>query len=393
MRVIGSPHDPTRAMWQTVPSLDMTHWIARSEIDLILLDMEHGDFQLQSIRHATWLAHGLDTGVIVRLPGESAHLAGVVLDQGVDGVVLPSVESSIQVEQLFKYALHHPRGRRGLSANGYASPSASSESALIGIQLESTESVSAAPKILDGGPVDFVMPGPRDLAARAGHAGGGRGTETAAAMAEIFTACEGRRIATIMPVDHDATPHWAALAGRASVHVIGHDHSLVSNSLGESGLSSAKAYLTLSTEVEGRLMLKRLWNVGSKTSDLEGDIRFFRLLGAEVLAEESVTVGDTTSDYAMVAIAGTRVFLAPEPAFETQLSQALKPGLTHAVFIVDSIEAAVDEVALAGGHLLIPASRVVGAFGDRTIAFMESPGGLILELAELHTNPLEGDTA
>src|SRR6476619_1660562 len=73
------------------------------------IDVQHGDLDIADVAP---LARVSPVPVLVRLAShDEAHLARV-LDAGVDGVIVPAVESADQAEELVRAAYFPPRGRR-----------------------------------------------------------------------------------------------------------------------------------------------------------------------------------------------------------------------------------------------------------------------------------------
>lgn len=129
--------------------------------------------------------------------------------------------------------------------------------------------------------------------------------------------------------------------------------------------------------------IRALWNVGAKVTNLEADVDFFRVLGATVRLREVLERRDQAVQYALLDWAGTRLYLTPEPMFEQQLPRALGAGLTHIVVEVDSIGELVDIAVNAGAVVRVAPEIVEGGFGKRGIAFVESPGGVIIEFIRI----------
>ncbi len=118
-----------------------------------------------------------------------------------------------------------------------------------------------------------------------------------------------------------------------------------------------------------------LWNIGIKVEDLDREVDFLEALGAEVLLREHGT--------AFLAFGGTRLFLTPKLAFEDKLEHHPKPGLTHAVFEVEDLDAAYEEIIGLGTEVLVEPKTISGRFGSRRLAFFRSPNGLVFEVMQI----------
>jgi catechol 2,3-dioxygenase-like lactoylglutathione lyase family enzyme len=131
------------------------------------------------------------------------------------------------------------------------------------------------------------------------------------------------------------------------------------------------------------MAIGRLWNFGAKVKQLDADVDFFTALGGKVRLRETLHRGDQSIQYALLDWGGTRLYLTPEPVFERELPRELATGLTHVVVEVDSVAEAVETAVRAGGVVRIPPDIVEGGFGSREIAFVESPGEVIIEFIRI----------
>ncbi|MFO0993772.1 MAG: hypothetical protein U1E67_17770 [Hyphomicrobiales bacterium] len=127
----------------------------------------------------------------------------------------------------------------------------------------------------------------------------------------------------------------------------------------------------------------KLWNIGLTARDFEGELEFLIGLGAKLLLREKFSAPDGPSEYALLEFAGTRLFVTPKPVFEDRLDQTLAPGLSHAVFEVEDVDAELEKVLAQGATLLLGPAEITAGFGSRRIAFLRSPGGFIFELLQI----------
>jgi catechol 2,3-dioxygenase-like lactoylglutathione lyase family enzyme len=136
-------------------------------------------------------------------------------------------------------------------------------------------------------------------------------------------------------------------------------------------------------------MIKALWNIGVKTADLEADLAFLEKVGAKVVLRDVLPVDGDTLDYAIVRLGGVRLLLFPNVIFEDQVPGGVAPGLTHAVFEVDDVQAEFERVKGLGGQVLIEPRFAQAGFGSRQITFFRSPGGLVLEFIQIIENKVD----
>lgn len=138
-------------------------------------------------------------------------------------------------------------------------------------------------------------------------------------------------------------------------------------------------------------MIKDLWNIGIKVTDLDREVAFLEAAGAELLLREKIKVGDGVLEYAMLKFGGVRILAFPTVAFENKIAHPVFPGLTHAVYETDNFDREYQHLQQIGAAVLIEPTFVQGGFGSRRLAFFESPGGFVFEIIEVLSD-FEGGT-
>ena len=148
--------------------------------DWLLIDQEHGPFELSSVLQLLQVLAAYDPPTLVRAASDDPTLLKKLLDVGAQTLVIPMVNTPEQAEALVQAVSYPPRGIRGIGtsmaraarwnqAPGYAQ-SANEEICLI-VQAETTTALSNLDAILAVDGVDGVFIGPSDLAASMGHLG------------------------------------------------------------------------------------------------------------------------------------------------------------------------------------------------------------------------------
>jgi catechol 2,3-dioxygenase-like lactoylglutathione lyase family enzyme len=130
-------------------------------------------------------------------------------------------------------------------------------------------------------------------------------------------------------------------------------------------------------------MIQGLWNVGVKTTDLNGEVEFLQKVGAEVLLRESLKAGDETVEYAILRLGGVRLLLFPKVIFEDKIEGGVSAGLTHTVYEVDDLDAEYERIKALGAQVLIEPLEISAGFGRRKLAFFRSPGGFVFEVMQV----------
>jgi len=100
---------PRRGLWLTFLSPFGLELAGGCGAEWIGIDIQHGDLDSADVAP---LARVSPVPVLVRLASHDEAQLGRVLDAGVDGVIVPAVESADQARQLARAAYFPPRGRR-----------------------------------------------------------------------------------------------------------------------------------------------------------------------------------------------------------------------------------------------------------------------------------------
>lgn len=107
------PKNKLRFLWQQIPSTTVSEILCRSEMNGVVLDLEHGIFNNETAFQCIRIIKSLGKKCMVRVPKDYAH-PHYWLDAGVDGIIFSTVESYDQARLLFEKCLFAPYGTRGL---------------------------------------------------------------------------------------------------------------------------------------------------------------------------------------------------------------------------------------------------------------------------------------
>ncbi len=83
--------------------------------DFIFIDCEHGTYTVQSVSNIVTVARAVGLGTIVRIPQPDRPSIQKYADMGIDGIMLPMVETTKQVELANQFSRYKPLGSRGIS--------------------------------------------------------------------------------------------------------------------------------------------------------------------------------------------------------------------------------------------------------------------------------------
>lgn len=86
---------------------------ARSGLDFVIIDMEHGTFGIEGAANMIRAAENCGAAPFVRVPESSRSTILKVLDAGAAGIIVPNVESAQQLREVVAATRYAPRGTRG----------------------------------------------------------------------------------------------------------------------------------------------------------------------------------------------------------------------------------------------------------------------------------------
>ncbi len=176
-------------------------------MDFLLLDTEHGPFNMESVSTLSRTARGAGIPLIVRVPGHTSDYVSRTLDIGADGIMAPQVHTAEQAAQVIRWAKYQPVGQRGLALGGPASDYQAhgsaeeimrdrNEDTFIIIQIESRQAVANLEGICAVPGIDVLLIGPMDFSASHGKPGQFEDPEIVREMVKVVEAGKQHGIAS-----------------------------------------------------------------------------------------------------------------------------------------------------------------------------------------------------
>ncbi|MBW0005260.1 MAG: 4-hydroxy-2-oxovalerate aldolase [Hyphomicrobiales bacterium] len=155
-------------IWLSLGSVAVTEIAARASPDAVVLDLQHGLWERQTVEAAIG-AVPPEIPVLVRVAENSPFAIGQALDAGAEGVIVPLIESRNQAMRAVKAARYPPRGER---SGGGARPladyveyhAAAERGIIVAVMVETAKGLKNAKKIAATEGVDLVFIGTGDLA-------------------------------------------------------------------------------------------------------------------------------------------------------------------------------------------------------------------------------------
>ena len=177
-------------------------WMAHhAGLDYIMLDLEHGQYTMETVDDIFEVGHALGLGCFVRVPDLAKGYVSRIMDAGADGVMVPMLETVEQAELFASWLKYAPLGNRGFGGIGghtnYAviGPDATgpfmartNEETLSIAQIETRRAVEEVDGIAAVPGIDALLIGPNDLAISLGCAGDLMGSALDKAIGKVAAA-------------------------------------------------------------------------------------------------------------------------------------------------------------------------------------------------------------
>lgn len=167
------------ASFVIIPRVEVVEALAYSGFDAVILDREHGSIGVGDLPALVAAGQSRGLFVMVRVRENTASEIGMVLDAGVDGLLVPHVQTVEDAATVVEASRFPPVGQRSLnpyvraahySADRDYLARAEAAVAVFGM-IEGSDGVANCEEILVVPGLDGVFVGPVDLSAALGHPG------------------------------------------------------------------------------------------------------------------------------------------------------------------------------------------------------------------------------
>ena len=205
-------------LWLGLANTSCAEISASAGFDWLLIDGEHGPFELQTMQHHLQAIAAYEVSPIIRVEEGRTALIKRVLDIGAQTILVPMVDTAEQARELVLDVNYPPAGRRGMGTAlaraarwnripGY-SKIANQEICLI-IQVETVEAMQNLQEIAAVPGIDGIFIGPTDLSASMGHIGNADHPDVVAAIEQgIETINKSGKAAGLLSVNIKAARHY-----------------------------------------------------------------------------------------------------------------------------------------------------------------------------------------
>jgi len=187
---------PIFGLWQGIPCTTVAEIGAGAGFDWVLVDAEHGPFDLKSVMAHLQAIEPYPVSTLVRPVEGSTALIKQLLDIGAQTLLVPMVDTADQAEQIVAAAKYPPVGVRGLGTSMARAANwnrttdyleKANQEVCVVVQIETLVGLSNIEEIVNVQGVDAVFIGPSDLSAAMGFVGNPGHPVVVAAIEEAFT--------------------------------------------------------------------------------------------------------------------------------------------------------------------------------------------------------------
>lgn len=159
-----------KALWQQIPSTEITRLYCNSEFDAVVLDLEHGVFNNENLYSLIQLINASNKLSFVRVSEPTKSKIRLLLDSNVSGIIFSTLEIE-QTDKIKEWCLYPPLGKRGqglVSENNWGDDELQINKVILIAQIENEKSIDELSKIVNTGLFDYYVLGPYDLTADLG---------------------------------------------------------------------------------------------------------------------------------------------------------------------------------------------------------------------------------
>lgn len=162
--------------WLSLTDPVAAELMARVGFDYLLIDTEHGAWDLIALQSTLMAFNGTSTVPIVRVPWNDHVRIKQMLDMGVEGIMAPMVRTVVECRELVRACRYPPVGARGFgprrASNYYRDIdkylAAANDAIFVMPQVEDIATVGVIDEFLAVPGIDAVAVGPNDLSGTTG---------------------------------------------------------------------------------------------------------------------------------------------------------------------------------------------------------------------------------
>ena len=195
--------------------------MANAGLDFVIIDNEHGTFNIETLADLSRTARQVGITPIVRVPEWSYAHVVQPLDGGAQAIMAPRITEPSQVVEILQMMKYPPRGRRGsVVARGHTDLKSGSivdtmrdanEESMLVVQIETKQALDRVDEILSIEGVDVALVGPTDLSVSLGIPGKMTDPMLVSSITAVIESCKRHNVFPAIHMnDLTLASHWAA---------------------------------------------------------------------------------------------------------------------------------------------------------------------------------------
>lgn len=195
-KVLGTFHE--------IGSATAVEMLGYGGLDFIIIDAEHGPFDVERVQEFIRAANGTNAVPMVRTKDSERNSILKMLDVGAMGLIIPNIKTVDEVKRIVEYGKYYPLGNRGVAPTSgsrfwtadYATQGlshyfeVSNRESLLLPQCETRECLACIEEIVAVDGIDGIFVGPYDLSTSLGKPGQFSDAEVSGAIARVLKACK-----------------------------------------------------------------------------------------------------------------------------------------------------------------------------------------------------------
>ncbi len=205
------------ATFSIIPAIEVVELAALAGFEGIILDIEHGAHQSESLAPLILAARARGIYPLVRVRSSEPTGIAAALDAGAAGVIVPQIGSAEEARRAVAAARFAPEGNRGANpyvrAADYSGRAAwfaeANRDVAVLLMIEGASGVAELPQILETPALDGIFIGPMDLSHALGVPGDMGHEKVVATIESAISACRAKGItAGIFAGTPEAAKRW-----------------------------------------------------------------------------------------------------------------------------------------------------------------------------------------
>jgi 4-hydroxy-2-oxoheptanedioate aldolase len=225
-------------LWLSTPNATLLEMAAKQKVDALVLDIEHGTFDIATLDTVLLIAKSLGLAALAKVAAPDRASIQQPLDFGAAGVIIPHVGDADHAASVTAFAKFPPHGSRSFAGGrtvDYDAPGpeffdVENKRTVCLPMIETAEALEAVEEIAALATVDGLFVGPSDLSLRRGRGRYRRTDADRNDLERIAKAADAAGKPWIMPAWSAEEQQWARDLG-ARLQVIAEEQAILADGL------------------------------------------------------------------------------------------------------------------------------------------------------------------